>query len=376
MDILKAETEKKRKALASASKGLSSKYIKRADLNKIDIENYHKNQVETERLRKLRLLSVNPASETLSTGINVNDTLNTSMTLELPAVSTLSDVETTQKMTKAAQDTKDDNDNEQLINLDEDEIIRRLRARDQPIRLFGESNQQRLGRLRKVESTEECTNGQRNDFKDLLQAADKGLAETLLRGKGNQEADAQFEKKKAKNPFKDIDTSIISLELLQADRDTTCNLIAVYIKRLLLEWAKELQSRPDEQRRTTQGKLQAATMAQAGEYLKPFFRGLKKRDLAEDILARVTEICYYTQQREYQQANDAYLRLSIGNAPWPIGVTMVGIHERSGREKIFSSQIAHALNDETQRKWIQSIKRLMTFAQTKWPPEDLSKLVG
>ena len=32
--------------------------------------------------------------------------------------------------------------------------------------------------------------------------------------------------------------------------------------------------------------------------------------------------------------------LSIGNAPWPIGVTMVGIHERSGRAKIFTSEIA------------------------------------
>jgi pre-mRNA-splicing factor 18 len=45
-----------------------------------------------------------------------------------------------------------------------------------------------------------------------------------------------------------------------------------------------------------------------------------------------------------------------------MGVTMVGIHERTGRAKIFSSQIAHILNDETQRKYIQSIKRLITFS--------------
>jgi len=31
------------------------------------------------------------------------------------------------------------------------------------------------------------------------------------------------------------------------------------------------------------------------------------------------------------------LEVAIGNAPWPIGVTMVGIHERSGRARIFSS---------------------------------------
>lgn len=55
----------------------------------------------------------------------------------------------------------------------------------------------------------------------------------------------------------------------------------------------------------------------------------------------------------FPQANDAYLSMAIGNAPWPIGVTMVGIHARTGREKIFSQQIAHVLNDETQRKYIQ-----------------------
>lgn len=42
------------------------------------------------------------------------------------------------------------------------------------------------------------------------------------------------------------------------------------------------------------------------------------------MLERIAEIVYHTQMRQYQRANDAYLRLSIGNAPWPIGVTMVG----------------------------------------------------
>ncbi|NXH87060.1 PRP18 factor, partial [Edolisoma coerulescens] len=63
------------------------------------------------------------------------------------------------------------------------------------------------------------------------------------------------------------------------------------------------------------------------------------------------------------QANDAYLQMAIGNAPWPIGVTMVGIHARTGREKIFSKHVAHVLNDETQRKYIQGLKRLMTICQ-------------
>jgi pre-mRNA-splicing factor 18 len=53
---------------------------------------------------------------------------------------------------------------------------------------------------------------------------------------------------------------------------------------------------------------------------------------------------------------------------------MVGIHERSAREKINSSKTAHVLNDEIQRKYIQSLKRLMTFCQDKYP-NDPSKSV-
>jgi pre-mRNA-splicing factor 18 len=94
------------------------------------------------------------------------------------------------------------------------------------------------------------------------------------------------------------------------------------------------------------------------------------------MLKNIAEIVHFMQTRQYQRANDAYLRLSIGNAPWPIGVTMVGyvimilasrvqythsrlfsIHERSAREKISSDQVAHVLNDEVSRKYIQSLKR-------------------
>jgi len=93
------------------------------------------------------------------------------------------------------------------------------------------------------------------------------------------------------------------------------------------------------------------------------------------MLVFIYEIVDNLKKREYVKANDAYLRLAIGNAPWPIGVTMVGIHERSAREKIFTNQVAHILNDEITRKYIQSIKRLMTFCQTVYPT-DPSKSVG
>lgn len=98
---------------------------------------------------------------------------------------------------------------------------------------------------------------------------------------------------------------------------------------------------------------------------------------------------HYCILREYVKAHDKYLEISIGNSPWPMGVTMVGIHERSGRAKIFSSQVARnpfillflnksisdILNDETQRKYLQAFKRLITFSQKIYPNNDPTKCV-
>ena len=58
------------------------------------------------------------------------------------------------------------------------------------------------------------------------------------------------------------------------------------------------------------------------------------------------------------ELNNLHLVIS-GNAPWPIGVTSVGIHERSSREKISHvtgmnvAGHAHVMNDEATRKYLQ-----------------------
>ena len=53
-----------------------------------------------------------------------------------------------------------------------------------------------------------------------------------------------------------------------------------------------------------------------------------------DLIELLAEIMRHLNNREYQMANDAYMRMSIGRAAWPMGVTQVGIHSRGGREKI------------------------------------------
>lgn len=85
-----------------------------------------------------------------------------------------------------------------------------------------------------------------------------------------------------------------------------------------------MADRPEEEKRSGPGKRAAVLQKQTAEYIKPLMRQLKKRTLEPDILARVAEIAQRMQVRLYRDAQDAYLQLSIGNAPWPIGVTMVG----------------------------------------------------
>ncbi|EGR32386.1 prp18 domain protein [Ichthyophthirius multifiliis] len=128
--------------------------------------------------------------------------------------------------------------------------------------------------------------------------------------------------------------------------------------------------------KSPQGQKLIGTYRQTIEYLKPLFGLLKDQKCSEEILDGLYVIAHYCLMREYSKANDKYLQLAIGNAAWPMGVTMVGIHERAGRSKIFSSQVAHILNDEATRKYLQSIKRLVTVSQLLFPADDKSKMVN
>ncbi|KAJ3133180.1 mRNA splicing protein prp18 [Physocladia obscura] len=351
MDILRAEIERKRKETVAAPSG-RNKYVKRGDADRI-------------------------AAAAASSAVTVNPPPANPIAAVKHSPSTADDQTIIAETDIQADAQTDVQSNAPRIS--EAELVTRLRARGVPIRLFAEDFAQRVARLKVLESSEIRSEGQQNDFRQLLAKADDRLAQDFLERKAGGEGlenKQESRKRDLEAALEKIDTRPISNKLASTDPEKNRYLIGAYFKKILLIWERTLNERSDNERSNTQGRLAMATRAQTAEYLKPFFGQLKRGSLESDVIARVTEICMYMQQREYLKANDSYLRLSIGNAPWPIGVTMVGIHERSGREKISSSQVAHGLNDETQRKWIQSIKRLMTFAQSIWPPDDLGKAVG
>ena len=64
------------------------------------------------------------------------------------------------------------------------------------------------------------------------------------------------------------------------------------------------------------------------------------KTLPDDILDSLVNIFLQLIDRNYIKANEHFLEMAIGNAPWPIGATMVGIHARPGRERISSKRVA------------------------------------
>ena len=157
-------------------------------------------------------------------------------------------------------------------------------------------------------------------------------------------------------------------------------------------WGKELNDRGEDEKMTLRGKMDSGTFTQVSTiatqmgsqlkcvllqtkmYIKPLLKLLKKNTMSDDIRDSLSSMVKYIMHKDYILANEKYMEMAIGNAPWPIGVTNAGIHARPGRERIFSKHVAHVLNDESQRRWIQGLKRLVTKSQ-QYFPTDPSRMV-
>lgn len=235
-------------------------------------------------------------------------------------------------------------------DIEEDELIAKLRALEEPAILFGETHKQRLKRYKKRVGAE-----------SLASIMTDGPIPTTLQ----------------LVPEKDMKVDL-KIPQDKEGREFLFRQLASYFTMVLKEWDITLARRDREVIESYQGKQAYNAMVQARENMRPLFKKLEKFDLADSILEPVVEIVLAAQERRYVDANDGYLRLSIGKAAWPIGVTMVGIHERSAREKLHESDknAAHIMSDEITRKFLQSIKRCLSFAQTRWPPTDQLQLMG
>uniref|UniRef100_N1R211 Pre-mRNA-splicing factor 18 n=1 Tax=Aegilops tauschii TaxID=37682 RepID=N1R211_AEGTA len=390
MDLLRKELEKKRKA-ATADFG-GKNFVRRSELED--------KQLQKRRQIPAKVPSVpTPNSSAASDPTNSNadpaqaggGNPNPSSSAAAPAAApsvppALAGKKATPEDTLHSEERRID----ELV-LPRNEVMRRLRVLREPVTLFGEDDADRLDRLKLVLKSGaiddiddlEMTEGQTNDFlRDMIElrmrqkagrdAYGKGKGKRVGAGDGGEggalgddvdegdgdarrsgdDADADKDSKRMKTKFEEL-----------CDEDK----ILVFFKRLLNEWNQELDDMTELEKRSAKGKSMFATFKQCARYLSPLFEFCRKKVLPDDIRKALLFIVDCCMKRDYLQAMDQYIKLAIGNAPWPIGVTMVGIHERSAREKIYTNSVAHIMNDETTRKYLQSIKRLMTLCQRRYP---------
>lgn len=237
--------------------------------------------------------------------------------------------------------------------LPKEEVIARLKARREPITYFGESDLQRAERLRKLElmAPTEYSEGSTNDFAKTMQEVEDQA----------QEEQAQAQKIDKEDPLFAVESR---------DPASDEEIVLFWIRKLLAMMWKDLESRSDDVKRSSTGKRDVANHKQTQGYVRPLLLQLNskgKDPVPADIFLRLLRVTRYCEARDYKKADEAYYELAIGNQAWPMGVTMVGIHERSAREKISSASVAHVLNDETQRKYITVIKRLITYHAKRFP---------
>lgn len=333
MDILKQEIERKRKQIQDRV-GPERKYFRRDELLNKERDEYNEKQRHKQENSNIPIVEDEPAASSAFTSVIIND-----------------------------------GEEERILN--RKEVIRRLRERGEPVLLFSETEIEAYKRLKQLELLEpELNRGFRNDFQEAMEKVDQAYLDEILKSGGTTSDDKKSNANDVKVTELNANMTIDDIKCLAATlgkkRDDTkqdCDTVLTFLRFLLEMWGKQLNARPDEDKVSTSGKIASATYTQTQSYLKHLFKQLKNGKIAADILKHLVIIVKHLLDREYIKANDAYLQMAIGNSPWPIGVTMVGIHARTGREKIFSQNIAHVLNDETQRKYIQGLKRLMTHCQ-------------
>jgi pre-mRNA-splicing factor 18 len=263
----------------------------------------------------------------------------------------------------AEADREEEKEREKQPLLSWSDMRKRLRELGEPITLFGEDPAARMARLQRAEldaaTKQEDELGEGHGIRNrFVGGDDEG-------GKGERDDDGARESRDADSggDGKAGETGERDAEEEEDESDED-KVVYRFFKSMLQRWEKDLANRPDHIKRTAQGKIATKTMKQCKDYIRPLFKLCKRREVPADIRPNLVEIVRYCRQGEFVRANDAYIRLAIGNAAWPIGVTMVGIHERTGREKINANKQAHVMNNESQRKYLTSVKRLISYAQS------------
>jgi len=227
MDALKAEIATKRKVIQDDAQG-PSKYMRRGDLERLKAEREQKAREEAEKPVApqvsacafypllLWLISFHWSKQVGPSRASTNSPFPDSVSESTPT------------------------NPESSYNLSNEETIRRLRVKGQPIRLFGELDRERRLRLRALELIEERDQerqGGQNDFKKALEDVEN--VEKLMNKNVGDSSSAGKRKDESKDSV-----DILDLDLLKTDTQKVYPIIYYALKRKLKEWEEWMDQRP------------------------------------------------------------------------------------------------------------------------------------
>jgi pre-mRNA-splicing factor 18 len=352
MDLLKREMEKKRKAIELAKKsgaalqdnsnGNSDTKTKRAYLKVGEMKRLEEQRQDENRHHKKHKIE------------------DESKAIELKNITKEATTAMLNRSTTNEKETKQTHVSEQNT-MSSQEISNSLRELGLPVWLFGErEDSQRQARLEEAREELKAALAGRSENDEFRLGNDGHNIPNPFIGKKHQDVEEDFPKRKESSKQQKI-----LEEEVNDDPDDPHKTVYKFLKVQLKLWEEDLVNRPDAVKVTLAGKNETKTLKQCKDYIRPLFKQLKSRQLDESLLNNLVKIVKFCKEGEFVKANDAYMDVAIGRAAWPIGVTMVGIHARTGRAKIESSNVAHVMNSESQRKYLTSVKRLMTFCQKK-----------
>jgi pre-mRNA-splicing factor 18 len=383
MDLLKAEMERKKLAVGMA-KPSTQKFVRAGDLRRLREEAAEEEERRRRRNKRQRKDHTESSQTTNETNDPTHNSSKATTTTTTTTIATNTRTDSTKQendgdITKMKKDennqaSKDEEESrrKQEQKLKPQEVTQLLRELGLPIRLFGErtirtskskyDDSKRLARLAEAKEQQKVAMAgmsEKNDFRlrgEHNQFLDKDTAPEDEHGLDHTK---KVERSKDKKQNDDID------EEEEDDEDDPPKRIYKFLKGLLKQWEVDLGLRPDSVKRTLAGKNETKTLKQCKDYIRPLFKLCKTRRLEPSLEAHILKIVEFCQEGEFVKAHDSYMDVAIGRAAWPIGVTMVGIHARSGRAKIESANVAHVMNSELQRKYLTSVKRLMSYYQKK-----------
>ncbi|VVT54075.1 uncharacterized protein SAPINGB_P003894 [Magnusiomyces paraingens] len=249
---------------------------------------------------------------------------------------------------------------------------RKRKVREEWVQKMKEKELQKEEELKQKEELQKFEENLLSDEQILIELKARGYLESDLQNeprsslvKKLHKINEREEKQRRIQMENSVNMEIIESEILH-DREKVQAQMAATIRTLLSEWKNVLEKNNDTPDQAKQ------VLRETVSYCKPLLTRLRSKDnpFPEKLYNKLARLFMHIQKHQYREANSIYIKMSIGNAAWPVGVTAVGIHARSARERITGENnessgvdVAHILSDEDTRKWIIAVKRFITFAE-------------